>query len=153
RPPEYLPQLAFEGASRLADLYMRKEKWTSALGFLQRAHRVRPSDSETLERLFHLYTQLKKHDEARRVLRRLREVRPNDPQVDLFEMDVREIRSPEDIDRTLVDIRRILQKHPGDMRVEERAGAMINNLVPALERLGEQYTHQINKVIDQMRRL
>ena len=150
---EYLQSLSFEGMSRLADVFTKKEKWTTALGFLQRAHRVRPSDSDTLERLFHLYTQLKKPDEAKRILRRLREVRPNDPQVDLFELDVREVRSPEDIDRMLGEIRRILQKHAGDMRVEERAGAMIQNLVPALERLGEQYTHQINKVIDQMRRL
>src|SRR5262249_30175558 len=36
---------------------------------------------------------------------------------------------------------------------EERAGAMINNLVPTLERLGEQYTRQLSKVMDQMRRL
>jgi tetratricopeptide (TPR) repeat protein len=153
KPPDYLQKLAFEGMSRLGDVFTKKEKWTTALGFLQRAHRVRPSDSDTLERLFHLYTQLKKPDEAKRVLRRLREIRPNDPQVDLFEMDVRDVRSPEDIERTINDIRRVLQKHPGDMRVEERSGAMINNLVPALERLAEQYTGQINKVIDQMRRL
>ena len=153
RPPEYLPQLVFEGSSRLADLLLKTEKRTAALGFLQRAHRIRPGDSDTLERLFHLYTQLKKPDEAKRVLRRLRETRPNDPQVDLFEMDVRDVRSPDDIEKMIADMRRILQKHPGDMRVEERSGAMINNLVPALERLGEQYTHQINKVIDQMRRL
>jgi len=153
KPPEYLSKLAFEGLSRLADLYIKKEIWTTALGFLQRAHRVRPNDCDTLERLFHLYTQLQKPDEAKRILRRLREVRPNDPQVDLFELDVREIRKPEDIEKTIGDIRRILLKHPGDMRVEERSGVMINNLVPALERLGEQYTQQINKVIDQMRRL
>jgi tetratricopeptide (TPR) repeat protein len=153
QPAEYLPQLAFEGMSRLADLFTKKEKWTAALGFLQRAHRIRPGDSDTLERLFHLYTQLKKPDEAKRVLRRLRETRPNDPQVDLFEMDVRDVRSPDDIEKMIADIRRILQKHPGDMRVEERSGAMINNLVPGLERLGEQYTGQINKVIEQMRRL
>lgn len=153
RPAEYLPTLAFEGMSRLADLFTKKEKWTTALGFLQRAHRVRPSDSDTLERLFHLYTQLKKPEEAKRILRRLREVRPNDPQVELFELDVRDVRAPEDIEKTIGDIRRILQKHPGDMRVEERSTAMLNNLVPSLERLAEQYTGQINKVIDQMRRL
>jgi tetratricopeptide (TPR) repeat protein len=153
QPADYLPQLAFEGMSRLADLFTKNEKWTAAMGFLQRAQRIKPGDSDTLERLFHLYTQLKKPDEAKRILRRLRETRPNDPQVDLFEMDVREVRSPDDIEKMIGDIRRILQKHPGDMRVEERSGAMINNLVPALERLGEQYTGQINKVIDQMRRL
>ncbi len=153
RPADYLTKLAFEGMSRLGDLFTKKEKWTTALGFLQRAHRIRAGDSDTLERLFHLYSQLKKPDEAKRILRRLREVRPNDPQVDLFELDVRDIRSPDDIEQTFTDIRRILQKHAGDMRVEERAGAMIANLVPALERLGDQYHHQLTKVIEQMRRL
>ncbi|MCI0639589.1 MAG: tetratricopeptide repeat protein [Gemmataceae bacterium] len=153
KPPDYLPSLAFEGLMRLADVYSRKEKWSTALGFLQRAHRVRPSDFDVLERLFTLYSQLKKPDEARRILRRLREARPNDPQVELFELDARELSSPEDVDRLLSDIRRVLQRHTGDLRVEERSGAMINNLVPALEKLGEQFTAQINKVIDQMRRL
>ena len=153
RPAEFLPRLAFEGLSRLADIYSKKEKWSMALGFLQRAHRVRPADADTLERLFHLYTQMKKPDEARRILRRLREVRPNDPQVELFELDVRELKSPEDIERALGDVRRVLQRFPGDLRVEERSNSMIQNLVPALERLGEQYTAQINKVVDQMRRL
>ena len=117
------------------------------------AQRWRPADNDVLERLFQLYTQLKKTDEAKRVLRRLRELRPNDPQVELFEMDVRDFRLPDDIDKTLGDVRRILQSNPGDMRIEERAGAIIHNMVPALERLGEQYTNQINKVIEQMRRL
>src|SRR5262249_41594655 len=112
KPANYLPNLAFEGMSRLADLYTKKEKWTAALGFLQRAQRLRPGDSDPLERLSHPSPQLKKPDDAKRTLRRLREARPNDPQVDLFEMDVREVRSPEDIDKTLGDIRRILQKHP-----------------------------------------
>ena len=148
-----IPTLAFEALSRLADLYTKKEKWSAALGFLRRAQRLRPADNDLLERLFQLYTQLKKKDEAKRLLRRLRELRPNDPQIELFEIDVRDFRMPEDIDKTLGDIRRILQTHAGDMRIEERAGVVINNLVPALERLGEQYTGQINKVIEQMRRL
>lgn len=153
RPADHLPRLAFEGLSRLAELFTRKERWSSALAFLQRAHRVRPTDSDTLERLFHLYTQLKKTDEARRTLKRLREVRPNDPQVELFELDVRDVRSPNDAEKLLGDIRRVLQKFSGDLRVEERSAAMINNVVPVLERLGEQYTAQINKVSDQMRKL
>ena len=64
-PPDYLPTLAFEGASRLADLFSQ-ERWGSAAHFLQRAHRIRPADYETLERLFHMYTQLKRTEEARK---------------------------------------------------------------------------------------
>jgi len=76
----------------------RKERWTGAISFLQRAHRIRPADYETLERLFHLYNQLRRFDEARRVLRRLREVRPNDPQAELFELEVREVRKIDEVD-------------------------------------------------------
>ncbi len=152
-PPDYLPILGFEGASRLADLFSRKEKWSSAANFLQRAHRIRPTDYETLERLFHMYTQLKKTEEARKILRRLREVRPNDPQAELFELEVRETRKLDDIDTLMSDLRRIAQRFPNDSRVEERGAALVHNIVPNLERIADQYAGQVNKVVDQMRRL
>jgi tetratricopeptide (TPR) repeat protein len=152
-PPQYLPTLAFEGCSRLADMLSRKERWTSAINFLQRAHRVRPADYETLERLFHLYNQLRRFDEARRVLRRLREVRPNDPQAELFELEVREVRKIDEVETLLNDLRRIMQRFPHDARVEERAATLVHNVVPVLERIADQYAGQVNKVVDQMRRL
>jgi tetratricopeptide (TPR) repeat protein len=152
-PPDYLPNLAFEGASRLADLFSRKEKWGSAAHFLQRAHRIRPTDYETLERLFHMYTQLKRTDEARKMLRRLREVRPNDPQAELFELEVREVRKLDEVDALLSDLRRISQRFPNDARVEERGAGLVHNVVPILDRIADQYAGQVNKVVDQMRRL
>jgi tetratricopeptide (TPR) repeat protein len=152
-PPEYLATLAFEGCSRLAELYQRKERVASAVAFLQRAHRVRPADYEVLERLFHLFNQLRRFDEARRVLRRLREVRPNDPQAELFELEVREVRKLDEVDQVLADLRRLMQRFPNDTRVEERAGTLVTNLVPVLEKVADQYAGQVNKVVDQMRRL
>jgi hypothetical protein len=120
---------------------------------LQRAHRVRPTDYETLERLFHMYTQLKRTDDARRILRRLREVRPNDPQGELFELEVREVRKLDEVDGLLTDLRRIAQRFPNDARVEERGAAIVHNVVPILDRIADQYAGQVNKVVDQMRRL
>ena len=152
-PPDYLPNLGFEGASRLADLFSRKEKWGSAAQFLQRAHRIRPTDYETLERLFHMYTQLKRTEEARKILRRLREARPNDPQGELFELEVREVRKLDEVDALLSDLRRIAQRFPNDARVEERGAAIVHNVVPILDRIADQYAGQVNKVVDQMRRL
>ena len=152
-PADYLPNLGFEGASRLADLFSRKDKWGSAAHFLQRAHRIRPNDYETLERLFHMYTQLKRTDEARKILRRLREVRPNDPQAELFELEVREVRKLDEVDAVLSDLRRIAQRFPNDARVEERGAALVHNVVPTLDRIADQYAGQVNKVVDQMRRL
>jgi tetratricopeptide (TPR) repeat protein len=152
-PPDYLPNLAFEGASRLADYFSRKERWSSAAHFLQRAHRIRPTDYETLERLFHMYTQLKRNEDARKILRRLREVRPNDPQAELFELEVREIRKLDEVDTLMTDLKRIAQRFPNDARVEERGAALVHNAVPVLDRIADQYAGQVNKVVDQMRRL
>ena len=152
-PPDYLPSLGFEGTSRLADLFSRKEKWGSAAHFLQRAHRIRPTDYETLERLFHMYTQLKRTEEARKILRRLREARPNDPQGELFELEVREVRKLDEVDALLSDLRRVAQRFPNDARVEERGAAIVHNVVPILDRIADQYAGQVNKVVDQMRRL
>jgi hypothetical protein len=87
------------------------------------------------------------------VLRRLREVRPNDPQAEMFELEVRETRKLDEVDALLGDLRRLLQRFPGDARVEDRAATVVGNLVPTLERIADQYAGQVNKVVDQMRRL
>ncbi len=149
----YLTGLAFEGLSRLADLCAQKERWNSALGFLLRAHKFRPTDADVLERLFHLYEQLRRPEEARRILQRLREMRPNDAQVELFELNTREVRDIDDLGKVLADVRRVLQKFAGNPQVEERAASMIANLLPFMDKLFEQWNAQINKVLDQMRRL
>lgn len=151
--PNYLETLAYEGLNRLADVYSKKEKWASALPYLQRAHRLRPQDSDTLERLFHLYNQVKRPEDARRTLRRLRELRPDDPQFELYELDLREVRTLEDIDRMLGDIRKTLSRHPNDMRVEERAVSMVGNVIPLMGRVADQLTDQLSKIVDQVRRL
>lgn len=152
-PPDHIPRLAFEGLSRLADVYGKKERWNAALAFLQRAVRFRPGDTDVLERIFQLYTQLRRPEDARRTLRRLRELRPGDPQVELFELEVQEVRNVDDVEPIVSRTRRILQEHPGDMKVEERAATVLTNLVPVMERLAEQATTQLNRVTDQMRRL
>jgi hypothetical protein len=106
-----------------------------------------------VERLFHLYNQVKRPEDARRTLRRLRALKPNDPQFDLYELDVRETRTLEDLDRMLTDIRRILAKYPNDMRVEEKATSMVTNFIPLIGRLLDQLGGQLNKLVDQVRRL
>lgn len=151
--PHYLETLAFEGLSRLGDLYSKKERWQTALAYLQRASALRPEDADTVERLFHLYNQVKRPDDARRTLRRLRALKPNDPQFDLYELDVRETRTLEDLERMLTDIRRILAKHPNDMRVEEKATSMVTNFIPLIGRMVAQFGGQLNKLEAQIRRL
>lgn len=153
RPSDHLAILAFEAVHRLADAAQKQERWQNAIEYLQRAHRLRPTDYDTLEKLFNLYTQQHRAEEARRILRRMREVRPNDPHVELFELDVREIRAVEDFERVLQDLRRVSQKFPGDTRVDERTRSIIYQLIPSMEKFAEQFNAQVKKVVDQMRRL
>lgn len=87
------------------------------------ACRVRPNDPDTLERLFHLYNHNKMSKEARKTLDKLRHLRPNDPQMELYELDLVEVKNLSDIERLLMDIDVVLKKHPGDARVEEAPSA------------------------------
>jgi tetratricopeptide (TPR) repeat protein len=151
--PNYLEALTYESLSRLAGRYSEKEKWTSALGYVQRAERLRPNDPDTLERLFHLYNQAKRPQEARRTLDTMRRLRPADPQLDLYELDLIEVKGLNDIERLLTDIDRILKRYPNDPRVGDRAVSMVGNVIPLMGNLCDQLTDQMTKVIDQVRHL
>jgi tetratricopeptide (TPR) repeat protein len=151
--PNYVETLTYESLNRLARRYSEKEKWASALGYVQRARDLRPNDPETLERLFHLYNQAKKPQDARRTLDQLRRLRPTDPQLDLYELDLVEVKGLNDIERLLSEIDRILKRYPDDARVAERAVTMVGNVIPLMGNLCDQLTDQMSKVIDQVRNL
>ena len=151
--PDYVTTLAFEGLGRMATRHAEKEKWASALGYAQRAQRLRPDSPEVLERLFHLYNHAKRPQDARRTLGDLRRLRPDDPQLDLYELDLVEVKGLNDIERLLTDIERVLRRYPGDARVEERAVTMVGNVIPVMGNLCDQLTDQMGKVVDQVRHL
>ncbi len=146
-------QLLFEGLNRLATLFSEKEKWADALPYVQRAQRLRPQDTDLLERLFHLYQHLRRTDDARRTLRRLRERKPREPQYDLFELDLVDVRTLSDIERLLGDIEAVRKRYPGDARVEERAVSMVGNVIPVMANRCDQLTDQLARVMDQVRHL
>jgi tetratricopeptide (TPR) repeat protein len=151
--PHYLEHLAYESLGRLAGRYSEKEKWTSALSYVQRAAHLRPNDPDTLERLFQLYNQAKRPQDARRTLDKLRQLRPGEPQYELYELDLVEVKGLNDIEKLLSEIDRILKRYPNDARVEERAISMVGNVIPLMGNLCDQLTDQMSKVIDQVRNL
>jgi Flp pilus assembly protein TadD len=153
RTPGDAEMLAYTGLARLVDLFSRQERWSSALAYMQRAARLRPRDVETLERLFHLYVQVRRPEDARRTLRKLRELQPTEPQFDLYELDLRELRTLEDIDRMLSDIKRIVNKYPGEIRVDERAVNMVVGFLPLVERKCNQLSDKLAHIVEQVRRL
>jgi Flp pilus assembly protein TadD len=151
--PRYLDHLAYESLGRLAARYSEKEKWTSALNYVQRAAHLRPNDPDTLERLFQLYNQAKRQQDARRTLEKLRQLRPGEPQYEMYELDLIEVKGLNDIEKLLSEIDRILKRHPNDARVEERAVNMVGNVIPLMGTLCEQLSDQMSKVIDQVQNL
>jgi tetratricopeptide (TPR) repeat protein len=151
--PNYRETLAYEGLNRLADAFSKKERWNTALTYLQKASKMRPNDTDALERLFHMYNQVKRPEDARRTLKRLRELRPSDPQLELYEIDLREVKTLDDIERMLSDIRKTLNKYPNDARVEEKAVSLVGNVIPLIGRMCDQYTDQLSRVMNEVRRL
>jgi Flp pilus assembly protein TadD len=146
-------QLAYEGFLRLATVYSEKERWQQSLYYLEAAQRLRPDNTDTLERLFHLYHQARRPDQARRALQQLQQLRPGEPQFELFELDLIEINELDDLERWLNDVSRILQRYQNDPRVAERSVTMLANAVSYMSRLSDQLTEQLNKVMKQVRSL
>jgi tetratricopeptide (TPR) repeat protein len=151
--PRYLDLLTYESLNRLASRYGEKEKWSSAISYMQRAAQVRPNDADALEKLFHLYNQAKRPSDARRTLEQLRKARPGEPQYELYELDLIEVKGLNDIEKLLTEIDKIRKRYPDDARVEERAVSMVGNVIPLMGNLCDQLTEQMSKVIDQIRSL
>jgi tetratricopeptide (TPR) repeat protein len=151
--PGYKNRLAFECLHRLGVRSSERGKWTSALGFLQRAHQVQPEDVDTLERLFHVLNQLKKPEDARRALRRLRQLRPQDPQMEFFELELIEINNLDNCNRVLAGLEALKGKHPDDARVVERQAQLLGAITVYLKRLSRQIVEQSAKAASRVRRL
>jgi tetratricopeptide (TPR) repeat protein len=149
----YAESLAFESLRRLADRWQEKEKWTSALGYAQRANRHRPEDAAVAEQLFRLYIHAKRPQDARRTLDALRRLRPDDPELELFECELVDRRSVGDVERLIADVERITKRHAGDARVEDRAATLMGDVVPLLATLCDRLIGQMSKVVDQVRHL
>jgi tetratricopeptide (TPR) repeat protein len=151
--PGYKNRLAFECLHRLAVRFSDKGNAKSALTFLQRAHHLRPEDTDTLERLFHIFNQLKRPEDARRALRRLQHLRPQDPQMEMFELELIEVNNLDNCNRVLAGIEALQRKYPDDARVAERQAQMIGGIVSYMKRLSRQISEQLERAAGQIRRL
>lgn len=154
-PPQfsnYLSSLEFETLLHMGLTCAEKERWTDAAEFLLRATRVK-EDPDALEKLFFFTRNAKNYREARRTLDRLRDQRPNDQQLELYELDLIEVKSLGDFEKLLGEIDDILYRHPEDARVRDRAISMVGDIIPLMGNLCDQLTDQMSKVINQVRDL
>lgn len=148
--PRYLEGLEFEALIHLANVFTAKERWQTVLNYLNRAVRLRPDDVDVQERLFHSYMAAKQPANARKTLNRMRDLRPDDPQLDLYELNMVEVRNLSDIERMLGEIDRIMRRYPDDHRVEERALGLVGDVIPEMTTLCDKLTEQLNKVMNQV---
>jgi Flp pilus assembly protein TadD len=151
--PDYATNLEFETLCRLGFEHRNSERWPNALNYLQRAHRLHPADSDVLEALFQVYLQTRRRDDAGRVLDKLRAQRPDDAQVELYELDLIEIKSLEDIECALGRLERLQSDFPADRRVEDRALHTVGTVLPLMGAVCEQLSDQLAKVVNQVRAL
>jgi len=151
--PRYQISLEFEALIRIGCRYADKEKWTDAIAYIQRATKLKPEDGDALEKLFFFTRNAKKYTDARRVLDRLRDLRPNDPQLELYELDLIEVKSLADIEKLLSEIDGILRHYPDDARVKDRAVSMVGDIIPLMGNLCDQLTDQMTRVINQVKDL
>jgi Flp pilus assembly protein TadD len=151
--PGYKERLAFECLHRLAVRFSDKGNATSALTFLQRAHQLRPEDTDTLERLFHVLNQLKRPEDARRALRRLRQLRPQEPQMEWFELELIDINNLDNCNRVLAGMEALTRKYPDDGRLTERQAQLVVAITSYMKRLSRQISEQTERAEARIRRL
>jgi tetratricopeptide (TPR) repeat protein len=151
--PRYTQALEYETLIHLANVFQATEKWTTVLNYLNRAARIKPEDPDLMERMFHVYVASKQPNRARKLLDDIRRLRPNDPQLDLYELDLVEVKNLSDIERLLTEIEHILRRYPDDHRVNERAVNMVGNVIPLMGNLCDQLTDQLSKVMNQVSNL
>lgn len=150
---DFQHQFEYEALIRLAGEFTEKARWNQVLTYLHRAHRLRPEDVDLMERLFHVYQQAEQPNNARKMLDRMRDRNPNDPQLELYELDLVDVRGLADIEYLLTEIEDILHRYPDDHRVRDRAVGMVSNVIPLMSNLCEQLNEQLDKVYRQVRNL
>ena len=121
------------------------EHWETARAYYQRALPLKPDDPDILERLFHVNNQLRRAADARQVLEQLRQVRAGAPQLELYELEVNEVRTADDVLRLLGEVEHVVRKYPQDAAVAERAAGIFANLITFMASLEKQYRQQLRK--------
>ncbi|MCS6850524.1 MAG: tetratricopeptide repeat protein [Gemmataceae bacterium] len=135
---------------RLATRLSNHRRWVQAAACLERACQLLPTQAELWETLFGLYHRLGRLPEARRVLRRLQQLRPNDALLRLYALDLVEIADLGTAARYLADVTRVVQEHPNDARLGERAAVMAAGLASFFREWDGRWAAQLGRLARQV---
>jgi tetratricopeptide (TPR) repeat protein len=153
RPPgyfDYHERLRFQILKHLGNQHYEAERWTHALSYLEEAHALQPDNVELVERLFLLQVQANQRTEARKTLNELRHLRPKHPSFELYELDLVEMRSAEDLEKLLDALGRVIDSFADDPGQQEKA---VVRTMPALQHRADQLTKLMREIREDLRRL
>jgi tetratricopeptide (TPR) repeat protein len=153
RPPgfiDYHEQLRFHVLRYLGNQNYERERWTEALAFVEQALRLQPDNPDLAERLFLLQIQAGQRGEAGKTLQTMRQLKPNHPPFELFELDLIEVRTADDLENLIEAFGRVIERIHGEPGAQEKA---VLRVLPTLQYRADQLTRQMREIREDLRRL
>jgi Flp pilus assembly protein TadD len=153
RPPgfiDYHERLRFELLKHLGNQKYDQEKWPEALGYLEEAQKLEPENADLAERLFLLQMQAGNRGEARKMLGHMQMLKPKYPPYELYELDMIEVRTGEDLELLVETLHRVIELLAGDPAVQDKA---VTRAWPMLQYRSDQLTKLMREIRDDLRKL
>ena len=153
RPPsffDYHDRLRFQVLKHVGNLHYEGARWNLALSYVDQAHALQPDNLDLAERLFLLQVQAGQRDEARNTLNEMRHQRPKNPTYELYELDLIELRTADDLEQLLDALGRVVDTFPDDKTAQEKA---VVRIIPSLQFRADQLTKTMREIREDLRRL
>jgi len=153
RPPgfiDYREQLRFQLLKYLGNQKYEAEKWPEALAYLEEAQKLQPENLELSERLFLLYVQAGQRAEARKLLTEMQTLKPKHPTYEMYELDLIEVRSGEDLETLVETLHHVVEQLIHDPSVQDKA---VTRVWPMLQYRSDQLTKVMREIREDLRQL
>ncbi|HEV3144053.1 MAG TPA: tetratricopeptide repeat protein [Gemmataceae bacterium] len=153
RPPgfiDYREQLRFQLLKYLGNQKYEQEKWPEALAYLQEAQKLQPENLELTERLFLLQIQAGQREEARKLLTEMQALKPKHPPFEMYELDLIEVRSGEDLETLVETLHHVVEQLSHDPSVQDKA---VTRVWPMLQYRSDQLTKVMREIREDLRQL
>jgi Flp pilus assembly protein TadD len=153
RPPgfiDYREQLRFQLLKYLGNQKYDVEKWPEALTYLEEAQKLQPDNLDLSERLFLLYVQAGQRADARRLLTEMQTLKPKHPTFEMYELDLIEVRSGEDLETLVETLHHVVEQLIHDPSVQDKA---VVRVWPMLQNRSDQLTKVMREIREDLRQL
>jgi tetratricopeptide (TPR) repeat protein len=153
RPPgfiDYHDQLRFQLLKYLGNQKYEQEQWHEALAYLEEAQKLEPENVDLAERLFLLQVQAGNRGEARKLLALLQQLKPKHPPYELYELDLIEVRSGDDLEALVEALHHVVEQLSSDPTIQDKA---VTRVWPMLQYRSDQLTKTMREIREDLRQL